>query len=141
MSTTRPKSILWFELLSLGAILISLIAMYEFLEPMRIGAVSPLGMIGAAAISIALPLLLTLLVSRKRSNVAKWVYVVLMALGFIAIARVVLTVGTADLGYLGAAVTALQAASVVLLFAGSARAWLSGTDAPDSRAELEGTYD
>ena len=141
MSTPRPKSITWFERLSLGAILISLIPMYQFLEPMRIGAVSPLVMMTAVVISLGLPLLLTLLVSRKRSNVAKWAYVVLMAFGFIAFARLLLTVGAADLDYVGAAVAALQAASVGLLFAGSARAWLGRADMADSQAERQGTSD
>ena len=141
MNMTRPKSIIWFELLSIGAILISLIPMYQFLETMRNGAVSTPGVVGAVLVSLGLPLLLTLLVSRKRSNIAKWIYVLLMAVGFIAIARVLLTVGTADLDYVGAAVTVLQAVTVGLLFTGSARAWLGGTDTPDMRAEPQGTLD
>ena len=135
----RPAPIIWFERLYLAGLLISAFYMGPILRAAGSGSISPLFLIGIVAFGFGLPLLLTLLVSRRRNNIAKWLLVGLFGLA------VALTVygqmDSSDWGWSasGLAIWALQAVAIALLFAPSSRAWLGNKGIP--QAQLHSTFD
>jgi formate-dependent nitrite reductase membrane component NrfD len=74
----------------------------------------------------AIPLLLWFLISRRASNVAKWILVVLTAIGIVFMIPTISVI--AEQGTLGLvltlAVTALQIYAITFLFRADAKAWL-----------------
>lgn len=131
----RPSSILWFERLYLAAIVVgilnSLLAWESFAETQ-----AALGMgfvVATLVISNGISLLLWYLVARRGSVVAKWVLVVLFALG-VASLLFTLVMGTypsGAVGVIGAVGWLLQAAAVMFLFRQDAALWFDGDDATD----------
>ena len=136
----RPDSIIWFERLFLATLLIGLVhSAATWNESVAIA--SPAFVLAVQAFSIAVVLTLTLLVSRKRSNVAKWINVALFAVGLVGIVHLVATEKLLGSMLVTIAQTLMQGAGIALLFTASARAWLGRKDAPATEAELRQTFD
>jgi hypothetical protein len=138
----RPASIVWFERLYLASVLVSAGNAAMQWETTTAQASSPAFVIGLQATIFAILLALTLLVSRKGNNVAKWVIVAFFAFRLVSFAYV-LMVPAMMLGPLVLTVlhTLLQTMAVALLFTPSARAWLGRKDSPPTDAELRRTFD
>jgi hypothetical protein len=140
----RPNSIVQFDRFYLGAIVVGLInnlLTWNQTQAMLADPnVNPAGLgtgfqIGSMVVGLAISLLLWWLVSRKASNIAKWIIVVLFGLGLIG---VLMSIGTMmQLGMLSAVVAlvgvALQGFAVFMLFKPDAVAWLTnkGPTNPD----------
>src|SRR5687768_11985291 len=87
----RPDSIIMFERLILASLALSMFNFFVGYEPMmeqldREPALQQVGfgvgfVIGSLVVGLAIYLLLWFLIARKASNVAKWILVVLTALG------------------------------------------------------------
>ena len=134
----RPPSIVWFERLSLIALAIGAAVSVATWDDVLLSlAGTGIGSTVAAAILIvlfALFLGLVLLISRGRSMIAKWVYVILFVGGLLVTAPGL--GGIFDLGLLGvvqAVQLLLQVIAVGLLFAPPAGAWLRGKETPPVR--------
>ena len=132
----RPPSIVNFERLFLAALALGLIGLVlgfdaataqlereSALRQLGIGASELL--IGVSAAWLAIYLLLWFLIARKASNVAKWILVVLSAIG--AIFFLPALTGRWDLALLlNVAYYALELAAMACLFRADAAAWLKG---------------
>lgn len=139
----RPESIVMFErlfLFSLAVSAVSFVIGYE--EAMRVVANDPamqqfgLGgsfMIGTLAVSFAIYLLLWYLVAHKASNVAKWILIVLVALG-VASLPLALSGPLGITALLNLAVYALEVVALVYLFRADAKAWFNGERPSDPAA-------
>jgi hypothetical protein len=141
----RPGSVVWFERLMLGSLVIGLIqtaiAWPTIMARMtRLPTVAPYAgvfMIGVIGFVTALTLTLVLLVSRRRSKVAKWILIVLFIIGLPGLIRSVST-GT----YLGSTPLffgqiAAQLVAYGLLFAYPTLDWLNRRD---ERPDLTATF-
>ena len=128
----RPASMMAFERLSLLAlaiaVLVAALTWERNVGPLLAQGVSQTMAIGLYAVVLALQIGLILWISRGRSNVAKWIYVVVM------IAAVVLAIpalgGVLDRGIIGLAEVLqllLQLGAVLLLFKRESSEWLSRT--------------
>ena len=132
----RPPSIVNFERLFLAALALGMAGLVVGYEAMtaqlaREPALLQLGIggsevvIGTSAAWLAIYLLLWFLITRKASNVAKWILVILSAVG--AIFYLPALTGRWDLGLLlNVAYYALELAAVACLFRADAAAWLKG---------------
>ena len=140
----RPPSIVKFERLFLAALalgVISLVVSYEAATAQlaREPTLRQLGIggseifLGISAAWLAIYLLLWFLITRKASNVAKWILVILSALG--ALFFVPALAGPWNLGLLlNLAYYALELAAVACLFQADAVAWLKGKPDTDQTA-------
>lgn len=133
----RPSSIQWFERLSLLALaigaIVSVATWNDVLLDVRSTGVSPTVAAVVHILLFALFVGLVLLISRGRSVIAKWVYVVLFVAGFAVTAPGL--GGIFDQGLLGlvqAVQLLLQVVAIGLLFTPPATAWLRGKDRPAS---------
>lgn len=146
----RPKSIELFEKVYLGAIAVGLINTFlswsqvnAMLDDPRMQAagVGSGTLVFGLVVGILIPLLLWYFIARRASNVAKWIYIVLTALGVFAflssLANPLVPKGLVTI--LGAAAVGLQAYGAWLLFRPDAVAWLDskGADGPGD----PGTFD
>lgn len=150
---SRPPSILLFERLYLGSILLYVVNAVVFwsttramvLQSPQIQQTPALAsmmvgiMIATVALMVAVSLLLWWLVARARSNVGKWLVVVTEAIGAVLALFSLLGIarGTAGnvpgivLGLLG---TALAIAAAAVLFRADARDWLAGDELDETPA-------
>lgn len=127
----RPKSIILFERIELLAILCGIVGAALGWER-TVALVAPLGFGGrlvaiVQGLGVALMLLLLYFIARRASVVAKWIFVVLVVLGAINIARgygVLFDMGAT--GLLSAAQTLLQLVAVWLLFRPDTAPWFDG---------------
>ena len=131
----RPESIVMFERLFLASLVVSagsFLIGYE--DTMRLAASDPamqrfgLGsgfLLGTLAVSFAIYLLLWYLIAHKASNVAKWILIVLVAIGLATVPMSLTGAMTTPL-LLNLAVYALEVAAVVFLFRADAKAWFKG---------------
>lgn len=143
----RPASIVAFERLYLGSLLLYIVVTAVFwtrtretmltmpqmrANPDVAGIIGPI-MIGSFAVTVGVALLFWWLVARKHSVAGKWLVVVTEAIGalFAIFALLRLVQGTAD-STVGSALSLLVAglaiAAAVMLFRPDARAWF-GEDA------------
>lgn len=136
MRPPRPTSILWFERLALLSIALGMVSGYlQWDETFAITARDGFGpgiVIALMVFGYGLVLLLLWLVVRRASNVAKWIYVVLSALGFLGLIDIAnfraqgdLLFGVLLVQYL------LSAINLWLLFRADARNWLAGRSSVD----------
>lgn len=141
----RPRSIVLFDWLFLGSLALGVIntamAFEGNLALIRADpAASQAGfgtgfLLFTTAAGFAIPLLLWYFVSRRASNVAKWILIALTGIGVLAIVPALEQL--AKLGTLPMVVslliTALQIIALALLFRGDAKAWFAtrGQGAPD----------
>jgi hypothetical protein len=125
----RPNAIVNFERFYILALLIGVAVMLTGWNEMA-AATGPVLLAVVLAISVGLTLLLVLLISRRRSTAAKWILIVLFAIG-LALSLPGALAGGIDAWAVAAIVqVALQAYALYLLFTPPAVAWLRGTDAP-----------
>lgn len=132
----RPQSIIMFERLFLASLAVSVLSFILTYEQMlaevdRELALGQPGVGGGILIAImvvglAISVLLWHLIARKASSIAKWILVVIVALGVIMGVPSV-AAGPWDLSLLlGLAVYVLEVAAVVYLFRADAKAWFAG---------------
>jgi len=136
----RPESVIMFERLFLLSLAVSAgSALVGYDEMMRAVTGDPamqrfsLGggfLLGTLLVSFAIYLLLWYLVAHKASNVAKWILIVLVALGLASLPMALTGPLTTPL-LLNLAVHALEVASLVYLFRADAKAWFKGEPRSD----------
>lgn len=127
----RPKSIILFERIELLAILCGIVGAALGWER-TVALVAPFGFGGGfiaivQGLGVALMLVLLYFIARRASVVAKWIFVVLVVLGAINIARsygVLFAMGAT--GLLSLAQTLLQLFAVWLLFRPDTAPWFDG---------------
>lgn len=131
----RPQSIVMFDRLFLGSLAVSALSIVLSWNELtaqlanepgvaEIGLGSGL-IAGMVAVGFAISLLLWFLISRKASNVAKWILVALAALSLISLPG--MFAGPWNLtAILGLASYVLEIAALVFLFRDDAKAWLKG---------------
>ena len=134
----RPASIQTFEKFFLASLAIGLVnAALSYNDNMKMLAADPATaemasatsfMLPVLVFSVGIPLLLWFLIARKASNVAKWVLVVLTALGLLMMIPTLVTLAGINMvsTVLTVAVNALQIYAIVQLFKPDAKAWLEG---------------
>ncbi len=132
----RPTSITTFERFYLGALVIGLInnvlnwsqATAVLNDPSVQAAGLGTGfLVSTMVIGLAIPLLLWYFITRRASNIAKWILVVLFAFGLIGVLMsfsAMMAMGTLPM-VLGLIALALQAYAVFMLFKPDAVAWLN----------------
>ena len=146
----RPPSIVLFEKLYLAAIVVGIVNTFvswsqvnAMLDDPRVQAAG-MGngtLVFALFVGILIPFLLWYFIARRASNVAKWVLVVLTALGLFgflsSLANPLAPKGLAMI--LGAVALVLQLYAAWLLFRPDAKAWLEskGVDAAGEPTPLE----
>ena len=138
----RPKSISRFEALALISVVLAAVAAF-----MTSGGAIPGAegrgdgaslAIAATVISTVVGLVLILLTSRKASNVAKWILVLLVAASAAMTLPQLDGVGSAGTaGALSVASVVLQVVAIFFLFTAEARAWFDRRGS----AEVTGTRD
>lgn len=138
---TRPASIELFEKAYFGSIIVSTVALVLGWSQLTAQVESDLGSASPAAgsglltasivIGFAISLLLWFLIARRASNVAKWILVVLTALGlFGTLTSLFVPTQTKDLTFaLNVVATAIGVYAVWLLFKPDAVAWLESKGA------------
>lgn len=132
----KPDSIVRFDRFFLGSLALGLInSVVSFQRSQAMLEADPataeLGfgsgfLISIILFSLGIPLLLWFLISRRASNVAKWILVILTALGLlfmIPMAGEILSGGLLENG-LTLGVTGLQLIAIYFLFQRDARDWL-----------------
>ncbi|MGN6356870.1 MAG: hypothetical protein ACTHLU_05255 [Novosphingobium sp.] len=144
----RPKSIVLFDWLFLGSVVVSAVnttlsydTMAElFRTQPELAAIGDAGgavYLGSHVFSIVISLLLWFFISRRASNVAKWILTALTALGVLSTINLVQSEQQSGLPpyLLGFAVVliVLQAIAVAFLFRKDAAAWLAGKGPVDPR--------
>ena len=137
----RPKSIIMFERLFLGSLVLgALNVLLSYDDAAARVANDPgaqqLGLgsgffFGITAGSFAVYLLLWFLIARQASTVAKWILTVFVALG-VAFALPALTGSWTVTLALSLVIHALEILALVYLFRPDAKAWLSGAGQADS---------
>ena len=131
----RPHSIVMFERLILGSLAVSalsfilsydevtyLLASDPAMQELGLGSGFLLGVVAAG---YAIFLLLWVLIAHKASNVAKWILIVLAALGLISLPGL-LSEPWNTTALLGLASYGLEFAAIIYLFRDDARAWFKG---------------
>ena len=139
----RPQSIELFEKVYLGAIAVGLVNTFlswsqvnaMLADPrMQAAGVGSGTLVFGLVVGILIPLLLWYFIARRASSAAKWIYIVLTAVGLFAflssLANPLVLKGLVTI--LGAATVALQVYGAWLLFRPDAVAWLEskGADGP-----------
>lgn len=115
----RPKAIVTFEWLFVASVILSLLNIFVFARGEGSGGV-------AEAAGAGLTLVVALIASRMRNNVARWVLTVWTLLGICALAYVLAIDGLAGAGGIGVlAITAVQIAAIAQLFRPEAKAWFA----------------
>ncbi|WP_380878668.1 hypothetical protein ACFB49_18020 [Sphingomonas sp. DBB INV C78] len=124
----RPQSIILFERIALATIALGIVA--AVLSWQRtVGMVEKMGhgpglVIGIQAVSVAFMLLLVYFITRRASEIAKWIFVVLVVLGAVNMVMTlssVLAAGPA--GMIAPAQLILQLIATWMLFRPDAGAW------------------
>ena len=131
----RPASIVAFERLSLLALAIAVLAsvlnwdreIASYTAQGVDASLLPIAMGGLAAVYVVL----ILLISRGRSSVAKWIYVVLTVVGLVFVVPQLGAMFSRGLmGLVQALQLLLQVAALVLLFKRESSDWLARKTAP-----------
>ncbi len=141
----RPKSILLFERLFIGNTLVSILPTFIDYSKLRAdalnrGAAAAGPLIGIATILI-INTLLWYFIARRGSRVAKWILVVVYAIGFLT--KIPMSGRIQALGTFNSAMNALSSilsiAAIVMLFQQDARIWLAhgGGPSPTDPSILE----
>jgi hypothetical protein len=138
----RPQSIIMFERLFLGSLAISAVITaigYGDLESTLGSDLEQLGIgmgfvLASVAVIFAIYLLLWYLIAHKAAVVAKWILVVLVALGVVFSIPAFLQVQFDLMTGLNLAAYVLQVASLVYLFRADAVAWFGGQQPADPTA-------
>ena len=131
----RPASIVAFERLSLLALaiglLVSVLTWDDNAGTLVAQGLSETTLIVIQAVTFLLLVGLVLGVSRGRSNVAKWIYVVLFVVGLVYVVPQLGSIFSRGLlGLVQALQLLLQVAALVLLFKRESSEWLARKTAP-----------
>jgi hypothetical protein len=130
----RPQSIMWFERLYLGGMVLGLLntLMNWGLVQAQVAATPNAGLLppwfsaATVAIGVGINLLLWYFVARRGSVVAKWIVVVLYAIGLAGIAMTLASgMRPPTLNLVAAIVLLLQTAAVVMLFRADTKPWFA----------------
>ena len=128
---TRPTEIVWFERIIIATLVPG--ALNSWLAWPQLLAISgPTFLITVQLFTFALMMGLTLLISRRRSNVAKWIFTGLFVAGVPIVLRQALTgtlTGSLEISFIQAAA---QAVAFALLFTSSSRRWFKSEAAAAS---------
>jgi hypothetical protein len=133
----RPKTIVYFERITLGMILLGVLQSYLTWDRVAQAAAAYPG--GARPIIImliftfALFATLTLLVSRRRSKIAMWILIALFALGLYGIVESVTREQLGSALIMTALGQIVQGVALGLLFTPSARRWMNREDEKNER--------
>ena len=119
----RPLEIAWFERLNLATMVLGILNSWLSWDQLMMLGRSPTFVIMIQSITLGIILGLTLLVSRKRSNIAKWVIIVLFVLGLPITIYTELRDDLPSIGIIGYAQTTIQFVALVLLFKPASRRW------------------
>ena len=139
----RPRSIALFEVFYLGALALAVVnAVTSWSRNAalihRSGADTMVAgyQYWTTGLGLLIPLLLWYFVARRASLIAKWIVVVLFAVGALSLGYVIVIGRLANGfgGVLAAVAFVFQALAVVMLFRSDARAWL-GEDTMEEIAE------
>ena len=133
----RPNSIVWFERLFLGSVVLGVANMFLHYAVLRDYSISrggsPLGPIFGIILVMIISLPIWFFIARRASNVAKWITVVLTVLGLFSMfgSYPKAAAISPTYGFLSVVVSLLQAAAVAFLFRKDAVVWLKskGRDA------------
>lgn len=137
----RPESIANFERLFLGSMALTMIYTVATWNDTPIPFATWIAVV-AVILSLGLNLLLILLVSRRRSRIAKWILVVFYVLSAPMIVWAWITDPGAGWPLMDAVLLVMQVGGLALLFTPSARAWLKEKEGgPPSREALERTFE
>jgi hypothetical protein len=138
----RPNSIIWFEALNIAAMAVATLNMVTGWDKL-VAIFSATGAAFVFAGSLALTVLLTLLVSRKASRVAKWVVVGLYASGLVGMLPAFMGwTEPVDLTWNEWVVWLVQGVATSLLFTPSARGWMRRSNDPAADPDtLERTFE
>jgi len=136
-----PEAIRWFELLFFGSLMIRAVEIPEFIAALTHGLAAAFFATIRLLLYLLLPLWLALLVSRNRSNGAKWGLILLLGLMLFGILTVILSGQLARLNFLLVPSSVLQGCAIALLFTASGRRWLNSKGMPSTDAELHDTFD
>ena len=134
----RPGSIVWFERINLLGLALAISTEILLWDQTRLQAAeedTPVAMVlSILAASYALWLLLTLAVSRWRSNTFRWIYTALSLLGLLGVA-LMLVVDDLESRLVDMVILLTQsgfaAAALVFLFRPDSTSWLVGRDPVD----------
>ena len=123
------KSIKLFEQLFIVSIVIGILANILTFSTVGLPAEATYMVVGIQILTFAIILSLVLLTSRKKSNIAKWLLVILFAIGLLAIlAQPGLILANGITSIIGIIQTLIQAAAVYFLFTKEARDWFASKD-------------
>jgi hypothetical protein len=125
----RPLEIVWFERLIIGTLLLG--ALNSWLSWQQLASLrGPSFAIATQSLTFACLLGLTLLVSRRRSNVAKWAFIILFVLGLPFSIRIELAGNLPGLRIIRYAQWAAQIFAYALLFRPASRRWFKKEPSP-----------
>lgn len=132
----RPKAIVYFEWIFLGTLALGLVQSYlswDSAIALSATQANPATFaILTLALTFGLVLILTLLISRRRSRIAMWVSIALFVLGL----PMVFALAAQGLLFGVHAITAVQTIAQIvafgLLFTPEARQWMRGSPSPEA---------
>lgn len=119
----RPAEIVWFERLMLVTLALGLLHGVLLVPTSRFGVGPALALIVPSIVVFALFVSLTLLVSRRRSSVAKWLLIALMALVLAISIRQLVSSLFFGILVITLAQTLGQFLALALLFTSTSRRW------------------
>jgi hypothetical protein len=130
---TRPNSIIWFERVFLGSLLLGLLNSIFTWSTMTAQMAATPGaamfgggvLIGTMALGIIINLLLWYFIARRGSNVARIIWTVLFAFGVFGIIAVFMQATPVSMKIVPLISFALQAYGVFLLYRPDAKPWFS----------------
>lgn len=130
----RPLEISWFERIIFGTLVLGAIQSWIAWRPLA-ELTSPASLITTQILTFAVIGGLTLLIFRRRSNVAKWISVVMGLLGLPFAIWLAATGKMQGSALISVVQTVGQLAAYALLFTRSSRAWFKGS--PDLKAVFD----
>ena len=120
----RPQPIVYFERAYLLSLAIAVVSIAVYWGELRQVA-PPLPLALASALLLGVVATLALFVSRRRSEICKWILVVLTVAGIaFSLPSLPASLAAGPRGWLGVAQMLLQAAAIGFLFTPPARNWL-----------------
>lgn len=126
----RPLEIVWFERLCIGTLVLGAFNSWLSWEQLVLFGGSSEYVLMIQSFTGGIILGLTLLVSRKRSAIAKWVIIVLFVLGLPITVYTELRGDMPSVGIIGYAQIALQCVAYILLFRPASRRWFNKETSP-----------
>jgi hypothetical protein len=126
----RPLEIVWFERLCIATLVLGVINSWLSWEQLLLlGASLAFGILIQLSV-VGIMMGLVLLVSRIRSNIARWAFIVFFALGLLITISNELRDDFPSIGIIGYAQTTMQFIAFMLLFRPASRRWFSKENLP-----------